>query len=293
MKNKIPKVSVCVVTYNQDKYIRQCLQSIINQKVNFDIEIIIADDFSTDGTREILKEFANKHLEIIKLYLHSKNIGPYKNFQFVHRQAIGEYIAHVDGDDYFLPEKLQTQSNILDRECQCNIVWHKMAVEDHLGGLHERADGFAFEMKFYRKDIIKYISIGSNSSKMYRKSVREFVEPNFDVVDYFANVEQVGDGYARLIDDRCYGVYRSGIGISASGIETRIILARCFYWFSKKYPQYNTEVNLAALTYFFSDFKHRKKSWPIFLNFWLRNFNFLSMLHFPSHLAFARKLGKK
>lgn len=288
----VPKVSVCVVTYNQEKYIRQCLQSIVNQKVDFTFEIIVADDFSTDGTRDILNEFAIRYSNLFKIHLHSRNIGPYENFKYIHRQASGEYIAHIDGDDYCLPGKLQMQSNILDQEPQCNIVWHKMAIEDQTGVLHARTFNFASKLKFYRRDIIKYIAIGANSSKMYRRSVRNFAEPDFDVVDYFANVEQIGDGYARLKDDRCYGVYRSGIGISSSGIKTRELLSKCFYYFSEKYPQYRSEVNFAALVYFLGDFKNGKKSWPMFLKVWLKTFHISSLIYFIPNFIFSKKIGK-
>ena len=286
-----PKVSICVVTYNQQRYIRQCLQSILDQKVAFDFEVVVADDCSSDGTRDILREFATKYPEIIKLHLHEKNMGPYKNFVFVHRRAIGEYIAHVDGDDYCLPGKLQMQSDLLDREPECNIVWHKMTVEDTNGVLRESGDGFAAGLKFYRKDILQFISIGANSPKMYRSSVRDFDDPDFEVVDYFANVEQVRDGYARLIDNRSYGVYRAGIGISASGNKTRLILRDCFYFFAKKYPQYSSAINCAALTYFLGDFKNRRKSWPIFLRVWLRTFSFSATFGFASHLKFVRRIN--
>jgi glycosyltransferase involved in cell wall biosynthesis len=57
MTAKNPKVSVCVVSYNQEKYIRQCLQSIVDQATDFDFEVIVGDDFSTDGTRVIIEEF--------------------------------------------------------------------------------------------------------------------------------------------------------------------------------------------------------------------------------------------
>lgn len=292
MQSNVPKVSVCVVTYNQEKYIRQCLQSILDQKVNFEFEVIVADDFSTDGTRDILNEFLINYPEIIKIYLHSKNIGPGKNYQFAHSQASGEYIAHMDGDDYCLSSKLQMQSDVLDKEAQCNIVWHKMAIEDLSGKINVGVHSFASEMQFYREDIIKFIAIGSNSSKMYRKSVRDFTEPDFAVVDYFANVEQVGNGYARLIDDHCYGVYRAGIGVSVSGIETRIILSKCFYYFAKKYPRYRLAVNSAALGYFLGDLKNRRKSWPMFLMVWLRTFHASSLVNFVPNLKFARQIGK-
>lgn len=288
-----PKVSVCIVTYNQEKYIRQCLESVLNQDIDFDIEIVIADDLSTDQTRKIISEFKNRYPTIIKTHFHQANIGPYKNFVFVHQQALGEYIAHIDGDDYCLPGKLKIQASILDNEPQCNIVWHKMAIEDDQGKISQSEKITFRNKKFFRKDIIQYISIGANSSKMYRKCVRDFELPNFDVVDYFANVEQVGSGYARLMDEKCYGVYRAGIGISSSGSATRIILGKCFLYFYKKYPEYALNVSLANLTYCLSDLKNRRPTWLMFFLIWIKNIKLASLLHFSSHLKFSRSLGKK
>lgn len=287
-----PKVSVCVVTYNQVNYIRQCLKSILDQETDFDFEVIVADDCSSDGTRDVLREFELNFPKKIKLYLHEQNIGPYKNFLFAHKQASGEYIAHVDGDDYCLDGKLQMQSDVLDADIECNIVWHKMTIQD-VSGLQINSDPlFNSDAKFTRCDILKHISIGANSSKMYRKSVRDFVEPDFEVVDYFANVEQVGNGYARLIEDRSYGVYRRGIGISASGIKTREILKDSFYFFAKKYPDCKRHVNSAALIYFLGDLKNRRSTWLMFMMVWLRTFGFSSLLNFFPDIIRAFSIRK-
>lgn len=288
---KTPKVSVCVITYNQEKYIRQCLQSIVDQETDFDFEVIVGEDCSTDGTRLIVQEFEERYPGVVKPIYQEKNIGGgVHNYLTVHGTAVGEYIAHVDGDDYCFPEKLQMQSNILDQESQCNIVWHKMAIQGHDGVLHEKVKSNISEMKFFRKDILKYISIGAHSSKMYRKSMRDFLEPDFDVVDYFANVEQVRDGYARLVNDQCYGVYRAGIGIAASGVRTRNILANCFYFFARKYPQYESEINSAALMYFLGDLKNGRKSWPMFFLVWIKTFHISSIVNFIPHFKFSRLL---
>lgn len=81
-----PKVSVCVVTYNQEKYIRQCLQSIVDQETNFLFEIIVADDCSTDGTAAIIRDFYHKYPSIIKSFFHYRNIGPAKNIFFTYKK---------------------------------------------------------------------------------------------------------------------------------------------------------------------------------------------------------------
>jgi glycosyltransferase involved in cell wall biosynthesis len=288
-----PKVSVCVVTYNQRKYIRQCLQSIVDQETDFNFEVIVADDCSTDGTQSIIQEFADRYPGVLKPIFHETNIGPYKNFIFVHQKAIGEYIAHVDGDDYCLAGKLQAQTNVLDSDPDCNIVWHRMLVETIDGEVKEGAlqrIPNLDELKFDRRAIIQYMSIGSNSSKMYRKSVRDFTLPDFDVMDYFANVEQVGNGVARFTGCRPYGVYRLGIGIASGGIKTRQLLAKCFEFFHNKYYDCRLQVNTAALTYFLADLKNCRKTWPMFFVVWIKTFHIGSVSNLLRNLSFITRL---
>lgn len=257
------KVSVCVVTYNQEKYIAQCLQSIVDQETDFNFEVIVADDCSMDGTREIVQDFAEKYPSVIKPIIHKKNIGAYKNFLFVHEKAAGEYVAHIDGDDYALPGKLQAQANYLDENPECNIVWHRMLVKNESTGIVAEdlmdisklpADGFK------RSDILRFISVGFNSSKMYRASEGNFEVPEFPIVDYLANVEQVGLGYAHFVGDRPLGTYRAEIGIASSSSETKFILKKTFSYFLLKYPQYKREIATAALILFLSALKNGKWS---------------------------------
>jgi glycosyltransferase involved in cell wall biosynthesis len=293
MSETPPKVSVCVVTYNQEKYIRQCLQSIVDQETDFDFEVIVSDDCSTDGTRNIVTEFAEKYPLIIKPIYHSKNIGAYKNFFFAHNAAIGNYIAHVDGDDYCFQGKLKKQSDILDSDPNCNIVFHRMMLLKPSGQLIE--GGLLYEynienMRFNRGSILQFIAIGSHSSKMYRKPLNEYVVPNFDITDYFTNVEQVGDGYARFVGHQNLGVYRVGIGISSQGISTRVALAESFKYFHKKYPEFHLQINTAALTYFIADLKNFRKSWWIFCLIWIETFHPLSLVNLLRNIRFMKKL---
>lgn len=278
MKSRI-KVSVCLVTYNQEKYIAQCLQSLVDQSTDFKFEIIVADDCSTDNTRSIIQEFLDNYPDIIKPILHEKNIGAYKNFVFVHQQATGEYVAHMDGDDYALPGKLQVQADYLDKNPHCNILWHPMVVEMPDGSVKEpsKAQSKLYSNKFYRGDIIKLIAIGGHSSKMYRKVIGKFNEPQFEVVDYFANVEQVGNGYATFSGETPLGVYRSSIGIASSGPKTREILVACFLYFSHKYPEYRLQANTAALVCCLVDCKNFRPTTWVFFKAFIRTFHPMSV----------------
>jgi glycosyltransferase involved in cell wall biosynthesis len=110
-----PKLSVCLLTYNHERYIAQAIESIIEQRTDFPIEIIIADDYSTDNTRSIAKSYAKKYPDLIRLLLQKSNVGHSQNFYDLIGEAKGQYIANLDGDDYWTnPFKLQRQVDFLE-----------------------------------------------------------------------------------------------------------------------------------------------------------------------------------
>lgn len=268
---KNPKVSVCVVTYNQEKYIRQCLQSIVDQETDFDFEVIVGDDCSTDGTREIVGEFAEKYPWLVRAVLHQVNAGVCNNYVAIHTAARGEYIAHMDGDDYALPGKLQAMANAFDADSAANIVFHRMRI---------RSDALAREKndllssknvrkrRFSRADILAIGAIGCHSAKAYRKSVRLSTFPEGDFTDFFIDVEQVGQGVAVLLDE-VLGGYRIGIGMSSNN-KTKILYAEILNGFLLKYPEHSSEIGGSALTCAVADLKNRRPSWRLFADLSIR-----------------------
>ena len=150
----LPKVSVCVITYNHENYIRKCLQSIVDQITEFDFEVIIGEDCSTDGTKAIVEEFTNKYPHIIIPIFQKKNIDSgVKNLLDVYAKATGLYIAHIDGDDYMLPGKLQAQAALLDDNMHCVAVWHRVDYFDDLGGF---CDGATAEVEVFKNRQIHF-----------------------------------------------------------------------------------------------------------------------------------------
>jgi len=112
------KLSVVIPAYKFQKYIERCLISIIEQKTNFQFEVLIRDDFSQDGSQElidkIIKNNSNKNINF-RHFKSSKNLGCFSNIKLLLDNSIGEYVAYLDGDDYFTDEyKLQKQVNFLD-----------------------------------------------------------------------------------------------------------------------------------------------------------------------------------
>ena len=118
-----PVVSVGIHTYQHVEYIRECLDGILMQETDFPFEILLGEDASTDGTREICIEYADKHPDKIRLFLHSRennihlNGAPSGRFNFMYNllTAKGKYIAICEGDDYWTdPLKLQKQVDFLE-----------------------------------------------------------------------------------------------------------------------------------------------------------------------------------
>ncbi len=118
-------LSVNMITYNHEKYIAQALDSVLMQKVDFKYEIVVGEDCSTDRTRTILLEYKEKYPHIFTLILHEKNVGAAKNVQAVDQACRGEYIAVLEGDDYWTdPNKLQTQVDEMRKYPDCHMSFH-------------------------------------------------------------------------------------------------------------------------------------------------------------------------
>ena len=128
------KVSVIVLTYNHEKYIRRAIESVLMQRADFHYEILVGDDASTDATPHILQEYADKYPEKFRLFLRGKNLGASRNGYELAVNARGKYIANLDGDDFWTDkEKLMLQSNFLDSHPQYIGCSHKYAIVDEDG----------------------------------------------------------------------------------------------------------------------------------------------------------------
>ena len=108
-------LSVCVRSYNQKEYLRRAIDSILSQITNFEFEIIVSDDCSTDGTLEMLHEYVHLYPDKIRLVLGKQNIGGPNNFKRVIESSTAKYVAFMDGDDYWVDDfKLQKQFNFME-----------------------------------------------------------------------------------------------------------------------------------------------------------------------------------
>ncbi|MEZ4972120.1 MAG: glycosyltransferase [Cyclobacteriaceae bacterium] len=138
-------VSVCVFTFNHAAYIRSCLNGILRQRVNFDFELLIGEDNSTDGTREICIEYAERYPDKIRLFLHHDEnkikIGrqPTGRFNFIYSlfSAKGEYLAICDGDDFWTDSsKLQKQIDRMLSDREISMSFHN--AKESIDGISKR-----------------------------------------------------------------------------------------------------------------------------------------------------------
>ncbi len=127
MDYQLPLISVCMLTYNHELYIKQAIQSVLNQKLSVNYEVIIVDDCSKDNTENEIHQFLktisdNNNIKYIR---HEKNVGMLNNLLFALNKCKGKYIAFCEGDDFWIDQdKLQVQFDILEKNTNYSGCFH-------------------------------------------------------------------------------------------------------------------------------------------------------------------------
>ena len=229
-----PMVSCRVSTYMHGDFIRQCLDGILMQKTNFPFEILVGEDESTDGTREICLEYAKKHSSKIRLFLHSRenNIlidgSPSSKFQSRYTQyhCRGKYIAFCEGDDYWTdPYKLQKQVNFLEANPDYSMCFTDYTVINEAGKILKKSGMHPDAKKDYTHlDVLRRYTPKTLTSVFRRKALpvesltKYRVVPNGDTF-FFGIVTQFGS--AKYIDEvtGAYRRHRGGIWSLISDVK--------------------------------------------------------------------------
>lgn len=131
-----PKVSVIMITYKHEMFIEQAVNSILEQKTNFDYELIIANDNSPDNTHDVLTKFIKNHpkASLINYLKNEINLGPNANYIKAYNSGTGKYIAVCEGDDFWGDElKLQKQVDFLDHNPEYVLTYHDADCIDENG----------------------------------------------------------------------------------------------------------------------------------------------------------------
>jgi glycosyltransferase involved in cell wall biosynthesis len=144
------RVSVCLLTYNHERYVAQAIESVLAQR-DVDFELVVSEDHSTDGTRAIVEEYAARHPDRIRVLPSPRNVGMTRAFARGIEAARGTYVALLDGDDYWTsPDKLRLQADFLDANPACAICFHNVTV------VYE--DGSSEPHPFHMPEPARYLS---------------------------------------------------------------------------------------------------------------------------------------
>lgn len=120
-----PKVSVCTVTYNHEDFIADTIEGVLMQEVDFPVELVIGEDGSPDGTRAVIERYSAEYPGFIQLNPAVGNVGANQNFRNTYLRCKGDYIAILDGDDFWTsPRKLRTQVDLLDANPNYAMCFH-------------------------------------------------------------------------------------------------------------------------------------------------------------------------
>ena len=286
------KVSVCVATYNHEKYIAECLQSLVDQKTNFRFEVIVGEDCSTDSTREIVREFAEKYPDIIVSIYHEENVGGNKNYLATHDAAKGEYIAHMDGDDYALPGKLQAQYDFLIKNPSIAVCFHRIYVD--YGEKRYVPDLITSKLvaqQFTQDDWISIGSLAAHSSKMYRAELHREIRSHFDklrIMDYGITAMHLQYGRAAYCSNKILGVYRFGCGVMKNSELIDRIRLNNLQYINEIYPQKRKYVTAHLIKLFIVNMKNRRFSSLPGMQHIMRTFSLKGIWCFIKYLHFSK-----
>ena len=205
---KVPKVSVVSISYNQEEFISQALDSFVMQKTDFVFEVIIADDHSTDKTPDIIADYAKRFPNIIKPVLRKENLGIQRNIMDAMQRATGEYLALCEGDDFWTdPSKLQQQADFLDAHKDHNVVFHPVRVFYDNGEQDDTTFPDVIDPKEFTVKKLLVRNFIQTNSVMYRKKTYETMPLNILPLDWYLHLFHAKNSKIGFIN-RVMSVYR-------------------------------------------------------------------------------------
>lgn len=208
IENKL--VSVLVLVYNHEICLKDALDGILMQKTNFDYEIVVGEDCSTDNSRKILIDYSERYQNKFKLLLPEKNIGAMANQLATMNACIGKYIAICEGDDYWTdPYKLQKQVDFLEANEDFSICFHNVQVKH---------DDDSFDSYLYcgenQKDVSSYLDLAYENyiptcSCLFRNNLTRQLDflTDLKIGDWVLHILNAQTGKIKYLSD-VMGVYR-------------------------------------------------------------------------------------
>ncbi|MEI8647849.1 glycosyltransferase [Paraglaciecola sp. Hal342] len=202
------KLSVLVPAYNLQSFIAECLLSVLEQETDFDFEVIVCDDASTDKTPALIATletlFPNKLNAIYK----PENQGLAANMRTLLAAAKGEYIAYIDGDDIALPSKLQRQVDYLDTHNDCHMVYHE---SDMFDSVTDRT------IKLYSKEFYNWSYIPARSTIEHMIKYGTYMQASSVMFKNHSNLITTVSRDCKIIFD--YAFYINNAGYLSANVD--------------------------------------------------------------------------
>lgn len=221
------KVSVCMITYNHEAYVKKAIQSVYMQETDFPLELVLGDDASTDNTPEVIRSIVPPPHVRNNIQLRSVNLGMLKNFASTLQQCSGQYIALLEGDDYWIdPKKLQRQVDFLDKNPDFSICYHSVKFDAGTSTLKDDESGDD-------RDVSDIYDLARGNfmhtcSVVFRSNLFGEFPPGFynsTVGDYFLHMLNAQHGKIKKIPGLMgvYRVHQGGIWSMQPNMDLKIL----------------------------------------------------------------------
>jgi len=195
LKGKKPLVSVCMITYNHEDYIREAIESVACQETNFDFELIVGEDCSDDSTRTICLEMQEKYSHVVRVVYSNRNVGMRANGKRIRDLCRGRFVAFCEGDDYWCDRnKLQSQYDFLISNPECAMVYHETLKLNPSGEFAKDA----LKPKFKYVECFGIETLLSESTGIHTSSVFVTAESISNLPQWYMEAS-VGDIPTRLV----------------------------------------------------------------------------------------------
>lgn len=201
------KLSILLICYNQEEYINQCLDSILFQNIPFEFEVIVADDASMDNTLTIVKNKFIGSIQNLKILDHTTNLGISKNYKRAFESCQGEYIAVMEGDDYWTsPQRLLTHVDFLDTHRECVMSMNRyLQFDEQLNTITNSGWSSVGNYKYVTaRDMASGNKLGNLSACVFRKSEINKIKSDFyelDIADWMLGLVLSKNGFIAILKE--------------------------------------------------------------------------------------------
>ncbi len=222
-----PRVCVCIFTYNQQDYIRQCVESVLAQAVDVALEILVGDDCSSDNTSAIVAQIAAANPGVVKHIRHNPRCGAAANAKTIIGLADGEFIAALDGDDFWMPGKLRKQLAYMDAHPECVGVYTNAVTVTHSGepiGLFNDVGNQSFDLSA----LLRRGNFLSTSSGLVRGRLKHLLlEIDGPFIDYQVHLANALEGNLTQLAEPLVGYRVNAVGSMVANANDHV---REMYW---------------------------------------------------------------